>query len=66
MEALSISDLIISKGNSLLRAENPSEIAAGIIFLARKNILEVDSPDGKPRVPQVWPQELIIMTRCSE
>lgn len=50
-ESLSISDLIVSKGNITYRNESSSDIAASIIYLARKNILEADSPTGKPRVP---------------
>ena len=65
-EALSISDLIVSKGNVTYRNESSSDIAASIIYLARKNILEADSPTGKPLVPQIWPQELVMITRCTE
>lgn len=65
-ESLSISDLVISKSNVMSRAECSSDIAAGIIYLARKNVLEADSPDGKLRVAHIWPQELMIMTRCPE
>ena len=65
-ESLSISDLIVSKGNITYRSESSSDIAASIVYLARKNILEADSPDGKPRVPQIWPQELVMITRCTE
>ena len=65
-ESLSISDLVISKSNVMSRAEFSSDIAAGIVYLARKNVLEADSPDGRPRVPCMWPQELLIMTRCPE
>ena len=50
-ESLSISDLIISKGNVTYRNESSSDIAASIVYLARKNILEADSPTGRPRVP---------------
>jgi len=45
-EALSISDLIVSKGNISYRNESSSDIAASIIYLARKNILEADSTTG--------------------
>ncbi len=45
-EALSISDLIVSKGNISYRSESSSDIAAAIIYLSRKNILEADSPTG--------------------
>lgn len=65
-EALSISDLIISKGSISQRNESSSDIAASIIYLARKNILEADSPTGEPLVPVIWPQELVILTRCTE
>ena len=54
-ESLSISDLIVSKGNVSYRSETSSNVAASIIYLARKNILEADSPNGKPRVPNIWP-----------
>lgn len=65
-EALSISDLIVSKGNICHRKESSSDIAASIVYLARKNILEADSPTGKCIVPQIWPYELVIITRCTE
>ena len=39
-EALSISDIIASKGNVALRKEDPGAVAAGIIYLARKNVFE--------------------------
>ena len=65
-ESLSISDLIVSKGNVSYRKECSSDVAASIVYLARKNILEADSPTGKPRVPNIWPQELVMITRCSE
>jgi len=45
-EALSISDLIVSKGNVSYRSESSSDIAAAIVYLSRKNILEADSPTG--------------------
>jgi len=45
-ESLSISDLIVSKGNVSYRSESSSNVAASIIYLARKNILEADSPTG--------------------
>lgn len=38
-EALSLSDRLISKGTCLLRTEKPSDIAAAVIYFARKNIL---------------------------
>ena len=65
-ESLSISDLIVSKGNVTYRSESSSDIAASIIYLARKNILEAHSPTGKSRVPFIWPQELVMITRCTE
>ena len=46
MESLSISDLIVSKGNVSYRSEPSSNVAASIVYLARKNILEADSPTG--------------------
>lgn len=65
-ESLSIADLIMSKGNVCYRSECSSDIAASIVYLARKNILEADSPDGKLRVPAIWPEELMLVTRCTE
>lgn len=65
-EALSISDLIVSKGNISYRSESSSDIAAAILYLSRKNILEADSPTGYCIVPQIWPQELVKITRCTE
>ena len=65
-EALSISDLIASKGNISYRSEQSSDIAAAIVYLSRKNILEADSPTGSCQVPQIWPQELVMITRCTE
>ena len=38
-EALSLSDIIIAKSATFLRKADASEIAASIIFFARKNIL---------------------------
>ena len=58
--------MIVSKGNVTYRSESSSDIAASIVYLARKNILEADSPDGKSRVPNIWPQELVMITRCTE
>ena len=65
-EALGLADLIGQKGNILRRRESSSDIAASIIYLARKNILKDDCPDGKLQVPEVWPQELQLLTRCTE
>ena len=65
-EALSLSDLLISKGACFLRKEQPSNVAAAIIYFTRKNILFSDKSDRHVRVPTLWPEELILMTRCTE
>ena len=64
-ESLSLSDLLISKGACMLRQKKPSDIAAAIIYFARKNIL-FSKKGSQPVVPILWPEELMIMTRCKE
>jgi len=44
-EALSLSDLLISKGACFLRKEQPSNVAAAIIYFTRKNILFADKSE---------------------
>ena len=42
-------------------------MAAAVVYLARKNILEADSPyEDRAIVPQIWPEEMLVMTRCTE
>ena len=65
-EALSISDIIASKGNVQLRKEDPSAVAAGIIYLARKNVFTSGKYEKYPKVQSTWPSELVLLTRCSE
>ena len=65
-EALSISDIIASKGNVQLRKEDPGAVAAGIIYLARKNVFTSGKYEKYPKVQSTWPPELVILTRCSE
>ena len=66
-ESLQIADMLLKEGRICIRREQASNIAAAIVYLARKNILEADSPyKGRPIVPQVWPEEMLLMTRCTE
>ena len=65
-EALSLSDLLISKGACFLRKEQPSNIAAAVIYFARKNILLAPQNKKYIKVPSLWPHELILMTRSTE
>ena len=65
-EALSLSDLLISKGACFLRKEQPSNVAAAIIYFTRKNILFSDKSERYVKVPTLWPEELILMMRCTE
>ena len=65
-EALSLCDLLISKGACFLRKEQPSDVAASIIYFARKNILFAEEAKEFITVSTVWPEELVIMTRCTE
>ena len=65
-EALSLSDLLITKGACFLRMEQPSNIAAAVIYFARKNILFSDQGTRYFKVPSLWPDELVQMTRCTE
>ena len=51
-ESLQIADMLLKEGKICLRQEQPSEVAASIVYLARKNILEADSPyEDKAIVP---------------
>ena len=50
-EALSLSDLLISKGACFLRKEQPSNVAAAIIYFARKNILFAEKSESHVKVP---------------
>jgi hypothetical protein len=65
-EALSLSDLLISKGACFLRREQPSDIAAAMIYFARKNIMFNSGSKQTIKFPTLWPEELILMTRCTE
>ena len=66
-ESLQIADMLLKEGRICLRQEQPSEVAASIVYLARKNILEADSPySDRAIVPLVWPEEMLFMTRCTE
>lgn len=65
-EALSLSDLLITKGACFLRKEQPSDIAAAVIYFARKNILFSEQAAKLVKVQNLWPEELILMTRCTE
>ena len=55
-EALSLCDILTTKGQSNLRERQPSEIAASIIYFARKNILEADDISKLIKVPCIWPE----------
>ena len=65
-EALSLSDLLISKGACFLRKEQPSSVAAAIIYFTRKNILFSNKSEKHVKVPTLWPEELVLITRCTE
>ena len=65
-EALSLCDILMTKGSCSLREKYPSEIAASIIYFARKNILQADDISKLVRVPCIWPEEIITLSRCSE
>ena len=41
-EALSLCDILVTKGSINLREKHPGEIAASVLFFARKNILEAE------------------------
>lgn len=59
--------MLLKEGQICIREEQPSDVASAIVYLARKNILEADSPyKGRAIVPQVWPEEMLLMTRCTE
>ena len=59
VEALTLSDIISAKGALFLRETDPSNIAASIIFFARKNILLSEDVADIVKVPSLWPEELI-------
>ena len=61
-----MSDLLISKGACFLRQEWSSDIAAAILYFARKNVLFSEKTEKLVKVPSLWPDELITMTRCTE
>ena len=56
----------MTKGSHLLRNIEASIIAASIIYFARKNILQSDEIIKLVKVPCIWPQEIIFLTRCRE
>ena len=55
-EALALCDMLIIKGSARLREKNPSDIAASIVYFARKNILESEEIARLVRVPNLWPE----------
>ena len=65
-EASSNADIIAARSSIHLRKEDPSTIAASIIYLTRKTVFTSRNLDIIPRVPNIWPKELILLTRCSE
>lgn len=65
-EALSLCDILTTKGSCFLRGREPNEISASIIYFARKNILQSEEIHKLVKVPSIWPDELIILTRCTE
>ena len=65
-EALNTADIIISKGSVHLRKEDPSTIAAGIIYYARKNVFTSGKFENIPKIQSIWPDELVLLTRCTE
>ena len=65
-EALSTVDIIASRSSVHLRKEDPSAIAASIIYYARKNVFTSKKYSTLPKVQNIWPKELILLTRCSE
>ena len=65
-EALSTVDIIASRSSVHSRKEDPSTIAASIIYYARKNVFTSKKYDTLPKVQNIWPKELILLTRCSE
>ena len=65
-EALALCDMLILKGSVLLREKDPSDIAASIVYFARKNILESEEISKLVQVPSLWPQQLLLLTRCRE
>ena len=65
-EALGLCDILMTKGSCYLRQKDPSEIAAIVIYFARKNVLQSDEIVKLVRMPYLWPEELAALTRCSE
>lgn len=55
LEALSLSDMLLAKGSVNLRKEDPSDIAAAIIYFARKNVLFAKDPKKIFQIPSLWP-----------
>ena len=49
-EALSTSDIIASRGSVSLRKEDPSSVAAGIVYYARKNVFTSGKHGKIPKV----------------
>ena len=56
----------IAKGACFLRKTDPSNIAASIIYFARKNILLSDEVSKLVKLPYLWPEELVVLTRCTK
>ena len=54
-EALALCDMLILKGSVHLREKDPSDIAASIVYYARKNILESEEISKLVKVPCLWP-----------
>ena len=65
-EALALCDLLILKGSVLLREKDPSDIAASIVYYARRNILESEEISKLVQVPCLWPHQMYLLTRCRE
>jgi len=65
-EALSLCDILTTKGSCFLREREPSEIAASIIYFARKNILQSEEIHKLVKVPSIWPDEIMMLTCCTE
>lgn len=61
-EALSLSDIVITKSATFLRSADPSEIAASIIYYARRNILHSKEMQRFEKLLQIWPKELVLLT----
>ena len=58
--------MIILKGSVRLREKDPSDVAASIVYFARKNILESEEICKLVYVPSQWPHELFLLTRCRQ